>query len=336
MDNIFQEQAKKQFIDFLKYFIEQLSKWFPESEESLNKIEEEIDASETLEKWYKNMNTPLSKKIKYGKALERILSKPAILYHVCEYNDIESLQATSIIEILDKLDIFEKYKSSIIQDDDKNKKIFWKYIHEINNSCWKAFDQQNPYVPTRDEIQKNIKNKKNTEKESPSMNKAFQTSLSSLCKYTKNKDITENKSDEELQTLMTRWSNFSQDSIDNQKITVLCNQKNIEVINKFNQHFEEIQIIENPSEEVWNTIIQLNGYSAVGENIPTKMMGRIENLANKLADDIVNGRANISDMNLQDIGQQVLSQCDESEMNKFASNIENLIPALQSFQKVAM
>jgi len=62
-------------------------------------------------------------------------------------------------------------------------------------------------------------------------------------------------------------------------------------------------------------------------------MGKIENIANRLADDIMNGRADLGSMNLSDIGQEVLSQVDEGEINQFASNIDNLIPALQSFQK---
>lgn len=64
-------------------------------------------------------------------------------------------------------------------------------------------------------------------------------------------------------------------------------------------------------------------YAAVGDNIPTKMMGKIENLATRLADDIVNGRANLSNMNLDELGQEVLSQCDEKDMSDFAQNINN-------------
>ncbi len=62
-------------------------------------------------------------------------------------------------------------------------------------------------------------------------------------------------------------------------------------------------------------------------------MGRIEDVANKLADDIVAGRTDMASVNLSDIGQQVLAECNEDDVSKFANNIEELLPALQNFHR---
>mgnify|MGYP001372275686 CR=1 FL=1 len=325
MEDKFQKTAAKNFEDLLKDFLMNLKTIFMDCE----KIDTKLENLEILSDYRDVLFKTLPKKVKYSKALERILNTSPLFYHACEYNDIDGISQVEPDFL--NIDIFEKYKTMT----DSDKKIFWKYINELNTLCFKSFNEKPPYVPTRDEINKNIKTKKgNSTLDQPSMNKAFITALSNLCSMTNNSDITQNKSETEMQTLMKRWNEYSKDNVDNKKITTLCNQKHVAAFHKLNEHFEEF-VLEDTclSDELWNTIIQLNGYSAVGENIPTKMMGKIETLASRLADDIMNGRADLSSMNLTDIGQEVLSQCDESDMNNFANNIENLIPALQSFQK---
>ena len=55
-------------------------------------------------------------------------------------------------------------------------------------------------------------------------------------------------------------------------------------------------------------------------------------MASKLAEDIVSGKTDMANVNLSDIGQQVLSGCSEDDMSKFAGNLDTLLPALQSFR----
>lgn len=339
MKDIFQNLAKQNFMMILENFLESISESWPNCEECDNIVKTVLNMKqnnkedEIIDFWSEMINKNLHKKVKYSKALERILKETGggIIYHICEYNDFESLEITlSDNEDWKKLQLSEKYHSLT----DENKKILWKYVHELNIKCFEALGKNIPVVPTRKEIQMNIKSKKSITEDAPSMSKAFQNTLSTLCSDLQIPDISQNLSEDNLQSLVSRWATFSQDSIEGQKITVLCNQKNAIVIPTLVQIFDEFKILldQEISENIWQSIIQLNGYATVGENIPVKMMGKIENLASKLADDIVNGRTDMSNLNLSDIGQQVLSQCDESDMNNFANNIENLLPALQSFQ----
>ena len=265
--------------------------------------------------------------------MERIINQPANLNHACEYNDIDGIEL--VCPNMFDIKFVEKYKNDLTEE---QKKIVWKFILEINANAWKHVNQKPLYVPSREEIHKNIKSKKQAANvEKPSMTKAFQTSLSKFCEMSGNTDITQNKNDEQMQKLLSRWSEYAKDSVNNMKITNLCNQKNVLAFQHIVNHFDEFVLDDSMlTNEMWSVIVQLNGFAAVGENIPTNMMGRIENIANKLADDIVNGRADLSSMNLSDIGQEVLSQCDEADMSKFANNIDNLLPALQSFQKATM
>lgn len=331
MEDIFQNRAKEEFYELFQLFMKSLTKLFPDSENI--KQYSEVSDEDMISKWYDNITTNLNKKVKYNKAIERILKKPGIVFHVCEYSDIDGLENTNTLELFNEIDVFEKYKSM----SDEDKKIFWKYISAMNLACFRCKDEKAPYVPTREQIQESIKTKKSStshDTDGPSMNKAFVNSLASFCKLTNNKDVTENASEADIEKLSSSWVKYTQDTINGEKIPMLCNQKSVAAFLKIGDHFEEFVLDDATlNDEVWSIITQLNGYSAVNDNIPKNMMGKIENIANRLADDIMNGRADLGSMNLSDIGQEVLSQVDEGEINQFASNIDNLIPALQSFQK---
>ncbi len=337
MADIFATRYKQTFSQFYCDFMRYMSDVFPACEmvkEQFEKVSsDECNWDEIISYHVTNLKLPLHKKIKYSKPVERIINQPANLNHACEYNDIDGIEL--VCPNMFDIKFVEKYKNDLTEE---QKKIVWKFILEINANAWKHVNEKPLYVPSREEIHKNIKSKKQAANvEKPSMTKAFQTSLSKFCEMSGNTDITQNKNDEQMQKLLYRWSEYAKDSVNNMKITNLCNQKNVVAFQHIVNHFDEFVLDDSMlTNEMWSVIVQLNGFAAVGENIPTNMMGRIENIANKLADDIVNGRADLSSMNLSDIGQEVLSQCDEADMSKFANNIDNLLPALQSFQKATM
>ena len=338
MEDIFKKRAQQEFMSLSELFIKQMLSMWNDDEDTQDMstyFTGIVRGNDTLEKemlksWYDNTTAPLNKKVKYCRAVERILGSNPLVYHACEYNDIDGLQMSSESKTLIRLNVFDKYKSGKMTDDDK--KIFWKFISGLNRSCFEFYDIQPPSVPTRDDISKNIKSRKSQSDEledTPSMAKAFQNALTSLCNNLKQTDITTGM---DIKSLMSRWSAFANDSVDNVKITVLCNDCNPVSLTSLMKHFPELQLEGNMlTPEIWDLIKQLNGYSVVDNNIPNQMMSKIENLASKLADDIVNGRSDMSNMNLSEIGQQVLSQCNEEEMSQFANNIENLMPALQQF-----
>ena len=337
MADIFATRFKQSFSQFYCDFLQYMSELFPDCEIVKKQIDiissDDCDWDEIIKSHVGILKMQLNKKIKYSKPVERIINEPANVNHACEYNDMYAIEL--VHPNLFEIELVEKYKSELSED---SKKIIWKFILEINSNAWKHVGEKPLYVPTRDEIHKNIKSKKqSTNNEKPSMTKAFQASLSRFCEMSGNADITLKKNDQEMQKLVSRWSEYAKDTVNNMKISNLCNQKNVIAFQHIGTHFDEFVLDDSVlTSELWSVIVQLNGFAAVGENIPTQMMGRIENIANKLADDIVNGRADLSSMNLSEIGQEVLSQCDEADMSKFANNIDNLLPALQSFQKATM
>ena len=60
------------------------------------------------------------------------------------------------------------------------------------------------------------------------------------------------------------------------------------------------------------------------------MMRNIESVANKLVQDVASGRASLDSMDVEAIGQQVLSSVSPEEISAFAGNLDKILPALQS------
>lgn len=341
MDDIFEEHAHDNFMTLFSRFVDNLASLYPDCLQTKDvktlfdgMIKQNKSKQKTLiDDWYKNLMSPMPKKIKYAKAVERIIGTPPILFHACAYTDIDAVEMTSESQMMKDLDVFKKYRKS----EEKDRKIFWKYLTELNMYCFKTKNETPPYVPTRVEIQENIdktKVKKQPEQNLPSMTKAFYTSYIEFCKQLGVHE-SETANEAYIQTLVTKWAEYAQSDVNGTKISVLCANKDQSALEKLTDYFPNFvftDIVLN--DELWNTIVQINSYSTVDSNIPQKMMGKIENLASRLADDIVNGRSDMSNMNLTAIGQEVLSQCDETDMSQFANNIDNLLPILQNLQKI--
>ena len=61
------------------------------------------------------------------------------------------------------------------------------------------------------------------------------------------------------------------------------------------------------------------------------MMHKIEDMASRLANDLVSGKTPLGEVDLNDIGNQVLSQCSSDDMRYFAGNIDSILPTIGKF-----
>ncbi len=323
MKDIFKERSKTEFLELIKIFM-------AECNANLDNFTDD----DLLKNWLSHMKTPLpkSKQVRYNKALERILGSPGSLFHACAYRDVIGLTSNNdMIKQLNMQTILETY-------DDTQKATFWKYIDKLNICAMESTGESLPHVPTRQEIHDNIKSKKNegSHIEQPSMSSAFQQSLLKLEKEF-NINMEWNSADEnQISDLMTKWHQFTKETINDISIIQLCNDNDNVVVEKLMYYFPNIPWPNTLSKSQWDIIVQLNSYSSVGKHIPVRMMGRIENMASKIADEIVSGKRDLQSMDLNDIGQQVLAGCNTEDMNSFAENIDQLLPAIQGFQNNIM
>jgi len=340
MKDKFKSRAKKQFWDSSIELAESLLQQFPNCSNTKDLVlygknvivgneEEEVNG---IKDWFNAMSEPL-KKNKYTKAVERIIGSVPVVYHACVYKDYESMAASSSSNSLKRLNISEKMMDSSFTDENKN--IFWRYIDDINKNAADFLGKEFPKVPTREEISENIKKQKTGDAnvQQHSMAKGFTTSLSALCESRQCKTAYDLSNEQEVQKVFSKWSIVCQTTVDHLTISGHCKLKSEVAISELKTKIPEMNWEDPMTDSHWNILVKLFSFCEVGGAIPGNMMNKIESMANKLANDIMSGKQDMGNMDLQSIGEEVLSQCNTSDMNDFAKNIDKILPAINNLQK---
>lgn len=338
MKDIFANHSRKEYFEVVENFVQSFRDKFPECQKTMemqtffNGVVKgsEHQEQDMIEAWVRNMNAPLvKKKVSYAKAVERLIGTTATCYHACCYNDADGFGMSTTSKVLKDLDIENKYKDARMSEEDKT--LFWKYIENLNRCAYDAMSEQPPKVPTRDEIRDNIeKHRRSVDaSEQPSVSKAFCTSLMKL--YEKHnhpncKDI-QNADESCIEQHMNKWATIGKQDIDGKQLSARVQEQNTSVETILCKEFALNKL----DDEDWKTIENIYSYATVGNAIPQRMMSRIEDLASKLADDIVSGKKDMNQIDLNDIGQQVLSGCNPDDMQKFAGNLDDLLPVISKF-----
>lgn len=335
----FKVRSQKAFWELSIEFAEELGKSFPDCSDTKDLIlwgKNVIVGDDTEEEngiinWYNAMLEPL-KKTKYSKAVERITGSPPTIYHAVIYKDHESMAISSSSTSLKRLNISEKMNDPSFTDEKKEK--FWKYMNRLNKYAEEFVEKDFPKVPTREEISENIKKNKqgDVSQTQPSMIKGFSTALSAFCEMRECKNVYDLSSDTELSKMFTRWVEVSKKEVNGKTISAFCKERNEEIVQVLKEEFPEILWEEPIADNQWNVLTKLFSFCEVGEAIPSQMMGKIENMASKLASEIMSGKKDMASMDLQSIGEEVLSQCNSSDMSHFANNIDKILPAINNLR----
>ena len=335
----FKARSQKAFWELSLEFAEELGKSFPNCSDTKDLIlwgknvivGDDQEEENGIINWYNAMLEPL-KKTKYSKAVERITGSPPTIYHAVIYKDHESMASSSSSQSLKRLNISEKMNDPSFTDE--KKELFWKYMNRLNKYAEEFVEKDFPKVPTREEISENIKKNKQGDvgTTQPSMIKGFNTSLSVFCEMRNCKNVYDLSSDNETSKMFNKWVDVSKQEIGGKTISTLCKERKEEIIPKLAEEFPEIDWKEPVNEGQWGVLVKLFSFCDVGEAIPSQMMGKIENMASKLASDIMSGKKDMASMDLQSIGEEVLSQCNSSDMSRFADNIDKILPAINNLR----
>jgi len=304
---------------------------------------------EEIETWNSTMSLQINpKQAKYAKAVERILGEPATCYLACEYKDIDALFGSSQpSESMRKMNVVERYKSDAFSLEDKA--LFWKFVQSLNQHALAYLNMDIQKAPSREEIQENIRKYKQTKEIQtgpPSMVKAFHSSFTAfadvLCDLNLEsstafkKHVVKADPDE----LLSDWTEML---TTNTEFSTKCSETDIEwlvtaanwtaIPTEYRTPVKTALSTKDQSGQLCGILDQMNSFCSVRKHIPNGMMGQIENYALKLANDINSGKCDLNNINLQQIGQDVLQNCDSGEMMQMADNIGQLLPTLQSLQK---
>lgn len=291
--------------------------------------EDEYEEDPALAKqFFTALNEPVDNKTaKYAKAVARILTgEQATLYFAIEYRDAASLVAS---------DAFREYVPHF-----KESVRGWQTMRTMAQLCFLIQGVEPPRVPGRAEIEANISQFRMLKRTksvatgsgvgSGSMQRAFfekvletasilPTNVGVVCR-----ERIHAIPREEHASLCVQWSEnpFTTRDSDFGGTVYTADERDA---------FRSLD--GGKWSQAEQSFRQLNDLSRVQQQIPSSMLGTIENYATELAAKISSGEADLSSIDLQSIGEDVLKQCSEDDMSQLANNIGQLLPALGSLQQ---
>lgn len=306
-----------------------------------------------LTDWHSNMNTPLNSSVKYSSAVKRILGKDGTIYHACQYKDLRAVMASA--------DGFETLHAlqpeSKVEEKPDCAFQMWELIHQLNQYSLSYFDTSLE-VPTRDEIQANIRiHKASRAPSKPAMTRGFESTYELLVSHMK--DASEDAgaadsgvvdiSSHDMHGPLPRASHTSEGSfelaakswshaIKDHDLVHVCATEDAGALKAIPfSHSRTRSLFRNAPDDryddtAWKLIGDLNSVSTVQAGIPPNMMNRIESTAHRIAGEIACGKTDLGNLNLAQLGQSVLEGCDTSDIQQLASGMGSILPMLQSLQ----
>ena len=289
---------------------------------------------EGLTVWLENMEEPLAKKVKYCKALDRILANEegsitgGSVYHAICFKDMDALYQSSTSKVLGRMALDEK----VLLDGwtPADTECMWKYMHEINRAAYDGLGKVPSRVPTRDEITRNIKSHKRQSDDTHSMSRAFSVAVRSLCESrTKTSDLDDAAVEafrNGFKALCASDSTVTRriDSRDASATAALMTNAAVAVVVGSDAPMSNTE---------WQLLSQVSGLVQVDGAVPSQMMSSIENYAQNLAADVMEGRKDLSSLNFEEMGQEVMATLNKDDVDKLADNVDNLMPMLQTLSR---
>ena len=331
MKDIFAKRATDSFWNLMSEFGTALKESFPDCDETKDWVlwcenvigDDPGKRSKGIETWYDTMNTPLTKGCaKYGKAVQSITKQPATVYHAVAYRDSDAAHATA--NALQSLDFPNKMKSLNPEERD----VFWQYLTELNGHAYGALRKPLPSVPTSEDIAKDITRRKTQ----ASTSKTLESTLTGPGNFDRSIDDLW----KQLCTSRTVDSACPSDAIVTKLETFVIdrNETSLEIRSK--QLLEHLsgELGTTPfTQEQWDQFESLHQLCTMQSAIPKDMMRGIESVANGLVEDMAKGRTNLETIDVEAIGQKVLSQVSADDISSFANNLDKILPALGQITK---
>ena len=280
------------------------------------------DAEDAAEQWHRLLSRPLPKGVKYGRALQRLLGHPPTLHAVVEYKDVAFFLDEEVARVV---------RSPLDSDG-------WRALQASARLAACSIGEDLDRTPSREEIQSNIQTTKSTSR------RPADASVAQACKlaYAALADglppdhasaIGVRASSADERELTQAWAEMMQSR---PGFSDECARRSAPPPDAWTAVPASVRCslvasLESSSQSgggMWDTVDQLNSYTKLSSQVPTGVMSKIESMASKLASDLNSGAVTMDTLNLQSIGEQVLSGCDANELSKLTGNLGELLPIL--------
>lgn len=328
MKDIFSKRSRETFFETLGVFLESLTEHFGDCKELsvwnewYKGVQTDEQSVKGVEEWVAALDEPLKKKgIRYTRAVTSITGKPATVYHAIMYHDMNAVTITS--PYFASLGLLDKVQS--LKGDDQT--ILWQYLEDLTATSYKCVRRTPGKVPSTDEISADIKKRKGTTTtcSEPALKTGLEDMWKKLC------DMRNVPAESQMGTecVTEKLNELSKLVLHGTPMSDLCNEQSEEAYAAIAATFPMFDKSTCFSSDEWVLFEKCLSLALMHSNIPTPMMKGIENVANKLMADIQNGKADLASLDVESIGQQVLSGVSPSDMNEFAKNIDKILPAMR-------
>ena len=260
---------------------------------------------EFVEQWMNEMQKPLVKgSAKYRTAVSSILGGPATVYHALKYRDAASMEEAS--------SFFKEMQTARCACIGF---VFWEYMDEMTEHAFTAARSTAPRVPGSDEIANDIsKRKREKQKEEAVLG---QGAYDTFCELYRSRDLTPPDIECFQKSIKTL--------IDKGVTSSACKARECE--EGILGTFKELKPL---NDDDWDAFTKMFALCTMETAIPGNMMKGIEEVASQLVNDITSGKASMDSLNVEDIGNRVLSGVSSSDVQAFSQNIDKILPAIQN------
>lgn len=264
------------------------------------------ERKEEVRFWWQELNRPLVKgSAKYRTAVTSLLSQPATVYHALKYRDPQAMEEAS-----------EFFKAmGLTTCSTSLGTLLWEYLEELTDESYTALRETCPRVPTSKEIADDIASRKRGKTRG---NEAVlgQGAYDMLCgMYTRHQETPPDHATfaASIRTLVDTHGLTSD----------RCKARDCETL-----LLDEFKALAPLTDDDWSDFTKVFALSTMETAIPGNMMKGIEDVASQLVQDITSGKASMSSLNVEDIGQRVLSGVSNKDMEAFTQNIDKILPAI--------
>ena len=326
-DQKFKDRAASRYFETLGDFLDWMSDKWPDCEATkdakllLNNVvlKDEKRRAEGVEAWKDCVMEAMNKKVGYYKPLERALAAdgkggvPSV-HHCIAYRDVNGIDLSSSSENLRVLSILDKFQ--FLEGDEVEDG--WKFMDQLAAFACEACGVALPRVPPRSERSTVLKPKKAAaDGQTSTLKRQFEVALRALLS---------SRGVEEPELDVAGWhARFASLS---KEVHAAIDAENAEVAEPaLASAFPEVAWADMRSSE-WNMLKQIISLVGMESAIPTKMMSTIEQYAAGLAQEIKEGKKSFADLNVEEIGSEIVGTLDAGDVESFSKSIGDVLPML--------
>ena len=319
MKDVFCTKAADSFFELFSDLLESLELTFPHSPVMHALVQEyrdlvrDADQKQFLHTCAGMLQRPLVPGcVKYARAVEAITGSPVTVMHALHYRDLKAVCESCTANFGDAVPLLAD-----MSNDDTN--IFWQYVNELCAKCLQYARVPAPKIPTTGEIAQNIQ--------------ARRSARQAPAKQAASAPVTTGGHAGTLAGLGDLWAELCRlrGTVPAPTFTperqARLQKMECKTTDAFRDEFPELgahaydAASEGAVERIHSLVAMCNG-------IPPNMMSGIESMAASIVQDINEGRTNLANLDMESIGQTVLSNVSDQDMAAFTKNIDTILPAL--------